>query len=241
MRYTFTSFWKNGNRRDICARIQSIPPNVFYGEGYVVVSDNLGRSEDVTCKTQEELDELMEQYARAHQWSSESEKIKDKELLQHCLTRESVHHWEPFNALETDIHVKEGPSQASLSMTLGQLKLEDNNVKTLAASSKPRTAAIPPIAIMAMGTAMQTGADKYEAFNWRDTSVTASVFYNAMMRHLLQWFSGENHASDSNTHHLAHLMAGAAIILDAEMNGVFNDDRPKGVPLGDDYEKFFKR
>lgn len=125
------------------------------------------------------------------------------------------------------------------SLTLGQLKLEDRNVKTAAAAKKPRVAAVPPIAIMALGAAMQNGADKYGLFNWRETSVTATVFYNAMLRHLEQWYSGENHASDSGIHHLAHLMAGAAIILDAEMNGVFNDDRAKGVPLGDDYAKYF--
>lgn len=118
-------------------------------------------------------------------------------------------------------------------------KPEDTNVKTAAAINKARTAAIPPIAIMAMGAAMQNGADKYLPFNWRDTEVTATVFYNAMMRHLLEWYSGERSASDSGIHHLAHLMAGAAIILDADYNGVFNDDRPNGRVLADGFESFY--
>ena len=87
----------------------------------------------------------------------------------------------------------------------------------------------------------ETGADKYGLFNWRDTNVTATVFYNAMLRHLEQWYSGEQHASDTGVHHLAHLMAGAAIILDAEMNNVFIDDRPEGQILGDDYVKYFTK
>jgi hypothetical protein len=105
------------------------------------------------------------------------------------------------------------------------------NVKNKAAANKPKTSAVPPIAIMALGAAMQNGADKYGKFNWRKTEVSASVFYDAMMRHLAAWYSGENFASDSGVHHLAHLMAGAAIILDAQHNGVFVDNRPTGCQV----------
>ena len=72
---------------------------------------------------------------------------------------------------------------------------------------------------------MQNGGDKYGPFNYRETDVTASVFFDAMMRHLLDWKDGEDFAQDSNVHHLAHLMAGAAIILDAQLHGTFVDDR----------------
>ncbi len=99
------------------------------------------------------------------------------------------------------------------------------NVKETAAIGKPTTAAIPPIAVMALGAAMANGADKYGRFNWRGTEVKASTFYDAMMRHIIAWYSGEDYAPDSGVHHLAHLMAGAAIILDGQLNGVFNDDR----------------
>jgi hypothetical protein len=70
---------------------------------------------------------------------------------------------QPYDALEeTDgFHVKR-PKVDPPHMTLGELKmerpLEDANVKTAAAAKKPRMAAVPPIAIMALGTAMQTGA-----------------------------------------------------------------------------------
>jgi hypothetical protein len=108
----------------------------------------------------------------------------------------------------------------------------DANPKNRAAKNKPKTSAVPPIAIMALGAAMQNGADKYGKFNWRGTEVTASVFYDAIMRHLQAWYSGENFALDSNIHHLAHIMAGCAIILDASHNNVFVDDRPtKGMPV----------
>jgi hypothetical protein len=102
----------------------------------------------------------------------------------------------------------------------------DTNLKTMAALGKPTSAVIPPVAIMALGAAMQDGATKYGAFNWRGTGVTASVFFNAKMRHTLSWWSGEDFAQDSLIHHLAHDMASNAILLDAMLVGRFNDDRP---------------
>lgn len=103
--------------------------------------------------------------------------------------------------------------------------LIDNNVKTAAATAKPRTSAVPTVGIFALGAAMQNGADKYGRFNWRDTTVSASVFYDAIQRHLMAWQSGEDYADDSGIHHLAHAMAGCAILLDAKLHNVFNDDR----------------
>lgn len=103
----------------------------------------------------------------------------------------------------------------------------DANLKTRAALGKPTTFAIPPVSVLALGAAMEDGARKYGVFNWRGTGVTASVFFNAMERHLLAWRNGEDFAPDSGIHHLAHLMASAAILLDAEACGVYNDDRPE--------------
>ncbi len=104
-------------------------------------------------------------------------------------------------------------------------KLPDANLKTAAAQGKPGISAVPPVAIMALGAAMQDGVNKYEKYNWREAGATVSVFYDAMARHMLAYYVGENYASDSKIHHLAHLMAGCAILLDAELHGKLNDDR----------------
>ena len=110
-------------------------------------------------------------------------------------------------------------------------QLVDNNVKTAAAAGKPTLSAVPPVALIALGAAMQDGANKYGKFNWRTAAVTASVFYDALHRHLLDWYNGEDFAPDSKIHHLAHLMAGCAIILDAIAADVFKDDRDKTYPI----------
>lgn len=229
MRYCYTSFNSEGQRLDITTRIEEFDSSIFSVGGWVEVSDNAYPDrEGIVFKGKDDLDEWYDHACRVAQWSDASAKQAIRERLK-----------------KNGFHVKttecRDPEEVKEHLTLGQLKLEDNNVKTAAAAKKPRMAAVPPIAIMALGAAMQTGADKYGLFNWRDTSVTATVFYNAMVRHLEQWYSGEQCASDTGVHHLAHLMAGAAIILDAEMNEVFKDDRPKGKILGDDYAKYFMK
>jgi hypothetical protein len=111
--------------------------------------------------------------------------------------------------------------------------LPDANLKTRAAVGKPRMSGVPPVALHALGEAFQDGVKKYGRFNWRDDRATSSVFYDAMNRHLQLWYAGENHATDSGLHHLAHLMAGAAILIDAELHGALNDDRRESGIQGD--------
>jgi hypothetical protein len=108
--------------------------------------------------------------------------------------------------------------------------LPDTNKKTLAAMNKPKISDVPPIALFALGAAMSDGAKKYGRFNWRDTEVTSSVFYDAILRHLTDWYNGENFADDSKVNHLGHIMASCAILLDAEEHGVLNDDRDTRKP-----------
>ena len=107
----------------------------------------------------------------------------------------------------------------------------DNNPKTAAALLKPRVSDVPTVAFYALGAAMSDGAAKYGRYNWRDTSVTASVFYDAMNRHLSAWYNGEDFAQDSKINHLAHVMASCAILLDGDEHGVFNDDRDNRLPF----------
>lgn len=108
-------------------------------------------------------------------------------------------------------------------------KYPDGNPKTVFGTAKPSTFAVPPLAILHLGMAMQNGADKYGAFNWRDAPVTASTYYNAIGRHLLAWHAGEQIDKYSKCHPLAHVMANCAILLDAEAHACLKDDRPKSA------------
>ena len=104
--------------------------------------------------------------------------------------------------------------------------LPDTNPKSRFGMSKPGISSIAPVALLHCGRAMDDGANKYGLMNWREHQVSASVYYNAGMRHFMSWWDGEQCASDSGVHHLGHVMACCAIILDAEHSGSLNDDRP---------------
>jgi len=106
------------------------------------------------------------------------------------------------------------------------MNLPDSNPKTVFGKSKPGISAIPPVALLHLGRAMDDGEAKYGLTNWRENEVSASVYYNAAFRHLAAWWDGEQFAPDSQVHHLGHVMACCAILIDAEHMAKLNDDRP---------------
>ena len=90
---------------------------------------------------------------------------------------------------------------------------------------KPSFHHIPPSALVHMGAACKTGGDKYGIMNYREAGVTASVYYNAMIRHLLRYWDGQD-VDESGCLHLAHAMSCCAILIDCAEKGVLIDDRP---------------
>lgn len=111
------------------------------------------------------------------------------------------------------------------------------NPKEKMGKAKPQLSAIPPVAILHLGQAMEDGKEKYGHMNWRESSISADTYYNAMLRHLFEWFDGQDHAEDSGRHHLAHIMASCAILLDAEASGTLVDDRPKNMESASNFIK----
>lgn len=86
---------------------------------------------------------------------------------------------------------------------------------------------LPPIALNRAAWAHGHGANKYGAWNWRESGVKCSTYYAAILRHLTMWADGEDNDPDSHISHLAHIIASCNILLDAEYCGVLEDDRPK--------------
>lgn len=110
--------------------------------------------------------------------------------------------------------------------------LASGNPKDLIGVKKPSFEFIPMATVMQTNEAFRDGAAKYGAFNWRQSKVRADVYYNAALRHITQWYLGNDKASDSKIDHRAHAIACLMILMDAEEQGSLIDNRPKvGVPL----------
>jgi hypothetical protein len=88
---------------------------------------------------------------------------------------------------------------------------------------------IPPTFMVEVARAFEDGASKHGGrCNWRDGTVRVSDILPGMMRHLSQYQAGQDFASDSGVHHLAHLAARCAILLDAIHQQNIEDDRLPG-------------
>lgn len=100
------------------------------------------------------------------------------------------------------------------------------NPKDRMGAKKPRLSLVPPASLIYQALAMQNGAVKYGAYNWREKKPAASIYYEACMRHMASWFDGEENAEDSGIPHLAHAIACIGIIIDCKETGNLIDDRP---------------
>jgi hypothetical protein len=81
--------------------------------------------------------------------------------------------------------------------------------------------------------AFAEGAAKYGAYNWRVAGVRASVYRDALERHLESWWNGEDVDPVTGVPHLASIIACAGILLDAGLVDKLADDRPPQAPLGE--------
>lgn len=105
--------------------------------------------------------------------------------------------------------------------------LPDSNPKTRYGISKPGIFAIPVVGMLHCGMAMAEGRRKYALHNWRDAPITASVYYDAIMRHMFLWHAGQETDPATAIRHLGYVMANCAILLDADAMGTLIDDRKK--------------
>lgn len=101
--------------------------------------------------------------------------------------------------------------------------VKPSNPKDSIGVTKPPLSCVPCGPLYEIGAAMLDGSCKYGRHNYREIGVRSSVYYDAMLRHLMTWWEGDERAEDSGCHHLAHLAACAIILMDCPD---INDDRP---------------
>ena len=107
-------------------------------------------------------------------------------------------------------------------------KLPDTNPKSQYGVKKPPLfSCVPATALIIEGQVMKLGQDKYGPFNWREKSVSAEVYMDALARHIMLWNAGEDNDDESLVSHLGHARACLGILIDAIENKCLIDDRPK--------------
>jgi hypothetical protein len=85
---------------------------------------------------------------------------------------------------------------------------------------------VPDTAIIEENLAFLEGALKYGQYNWRVAGVKASTYNRAMRRHMKKWWNGQDRDPLTSVRELASIRACCGILIDAEVCGMLNDDRP---------------
>ena len=104
-----------------------------------------------------------------------------------------------------------------------------SNPKDIVGTRKAPMSTVSAPVIAELGVAMLEGAVKYGRSNYRVVGVRASVYYDATMRHLMQWWEGEDIDPDSGMSHVTKAIASLVVLRDAMINEKCEDDRPPSV------------
>ena len=106
---------------------------------------------------------------------------------------------------------------------------KESNPKDAIGCKKPPLSVLPAPAMYVAALALLDGACKYRRHNWRIAGVRASIYYDAVMRHLTRCWEGEDTDPESGIPHLGHAMACLIILLDSRLAGKLTDDRPPAL------------
>lgn len=90
---------------------------------------------------------------------------------------------------------------------------------------------IPFTVMWELGVAMLEGARNYGRHNYRDAGVRASVYVDASIGHITQFWEGEDIDADSQLSHVTKAIASLVILRDGMIQGKWVDDRPPSAPL----------
>lgn len=101
-----------------------------------------------------------------------------------------------------------------------------SNPKDAIGSRKASFSLVPWTLIWACAHALLEGALKYGRFNWRICGVRASIYLDALKRHIAKWENGQEYDLKTRVHHIDSAIGCLAILRDAMVYGKLEDDRP---------------
>ena len=99
---------------------------------------------------------------------------------------------------------------------------------------------IPSAPLFELGLAMMEGGRKYGTHNYRAIGVRMSTYYDAVLRHVIAWWEGEDIDPDSGIHHIVKAIASLFVLRDSMFMKNCEDDRPVKYPDGLDMDKLNK-
>jgi hypothetical protein len=115
---------------------------------------------------------------------------------------------------------------------------KQTNPKDAISIKKPRFySGMPANVTREVSIANMEGALKYGRHNFRETGVRASVYYDATIGHINDWWEGEDIDPASNLHHITKAIASLYVLRDAQMRDMCEDDRPPKSDVAGDTKR----
>jgi hypothetical protein len=108
----------------------------------------------------------------------------------------------------------------------GSAATKDTNPKDAVGVKKAPMSVIPCGVLVEVANGLLEGARKYGRHNYRVAGVRSSVYYDATMRHLMDFWEGTDIDPDSGVHHVSKAIASLVVWRDAMLQDKCLDDRP---------------
>lgn len=103
---------------------------------------------------------------------------------------------------------------------------KETNPKAAIGVRKVSLSVVPMDVVLEASLGMLEGAAKYGKANYLASGARASVYYDGTMRHLNQWWLGENIDADSGLHHISKAISSLMVLRSCMLAEKFTDDRP---------------
>ena len=105
--------------------------------------------------------------------------------------------------------------------------IKESNPKDGVGTRKWRQFTVVPFTVLwELGVVLLEGSRKYGRHNYRAIGVRSSVYVDAALGHIHQWWEGEDDDPDSGVCHITHAIASLTVLRDAMLNDKWSDDRP---------------
>lgn len=102
---------------------------------------------------------------------------------------------------------------------------------------KPTYELLPLELLSDVNRVLQHGAAKYGIRNWcKKDGFKLSRCYNALLRHMIAWWNGEDNDPETGVSHLAHAMCNLLFMMYHFKNNKQSDDRPIGFGEGEKHD-----
>jgi hypothetical protein len=105
------------------------------------------------------------------------------------------------------------------------------NPKDIIGIKKAPLSTLSCVVLYEMGLGMLEGARKYGRHNYRAMGVSATVYYDAALRHIMDWWEGEDLDPDSGLNHITKALTALMVLRDSMLMGNWIDDRPIQNPI----------